>query len=95
MHIAYSIYHKLWPINNFKFSKVGNIKLILHSLDNRKDEKGDLKQRRENVRSSSYARQRIPVHVNVRSSSYARQLIPVHVNDPEFIYRVNFEAGKG
>ena len=100
MHIAHSIYHKLLPIikkKNFKFLKVGNIKLILHSLDNHQDEKRDLKQRRENVaesiavpiKKSGTLKQKMGV------SSYARQLIPYHVNESLFIYRVNFEAGKG
>ena len=66
---------------------MGNIKLILHSLDNHKDEKRDLKQLREIVRES--------LKEKMGSSSYARELIPYHVNDPMFIYRVNFEAGRG
>ena len=76
---------------------MGNIKLILHSLDNHKDEKRDLNQRREIVRESVA----VPIKKSgtlkqkMGVSAYARQLIPAHVNDPMFIYRVNFEAGRG
>ena len=30
-----------------------------------------------------------------RGRSYVRHVIPDNINDPEFIYKVNFEPGKG
>ena len=77
-------------------------------MDNHQDEKRDLKQRPENVRESVAAPIKKSGTLNkIRNlesrslkqkmgvSSYARQLIPDHVNESMFIYRVNFEAGKG
>ena len=66
---------------------MGNIKLLLHSLDNHKDQKRDQNQRKGTLKGS--------LKQKMGSSSYARQLIQDHVNDPMFIYKVNFEAGKG
>ena len=76
---------------------MGNIKLLLHSLDNKTDEKRDQTQRRDAVQTSvGVPTQRSgTLKQKMGVSAYARQLIPAHVNDPMFIYRVNFEAGKG
>ena len=46
-------------------------------------------------RASKRLKQRRISTLEKQGSSYAKRLIPKNVREPNFIYRVNFEAGKG
>ena len=66
--------------------KVGSIQLILDSLDLRTEEQSDFQ---------PHQKQRRVTVLKKHGYSFAKRLVPDNVREPGFIYRVNFEAGKG
>ena len=80
----------------FNFVKVGSIRLILDSLDLMKEENDFQKTVGfttipvKHVRSGSKS-----IRKFFRGSDFVRHLIPNNIKEVEFIYKVNFDAGKG
>lgn len=71
---------------------MGSIRLILDSLDlNREEYDHELHQKRllQARRSSEKAIQKF-----FRGSNFVRHLIPDNIKEVEFIYKVNFDAGR-
>ena len=93
---------------SLNFQKVGNIQLILDSLNNHKTEadegnssSSDLLQFRPssgpkaNPKSLVNERRRSSKFRAIfRSTGFVKNLIPNNINDFEFIYEVNFNAGR-
>ena len=71
-----------------KHFKVGSIQLILDSLDLRTEEQSDFKPHQKQRRVTVTA-------LKKHGYSFAKRLVPNNVREPGFLYRVNFEAGKG
>jgi len=65
--------------------KVGSITLILDSMDLRTEEQGEERDKKKSRVGT----------LKKHGYSFAKRLIPKNINVPDFIYKVNFEAGKG
>ena len=71
--------------SNRETCKVGSITLILDSMDLRTEEQGDEREKKKSRVGT----------LKKHGYSFAKRLIPKNIKQPEFIYKVNFEAGKG
>ena len=78
-----SIYFFVW--------KVGSIEVFLESLELKKRRKF----RRGYFKFSQICPAKKTTPLDKRGRSYVRHLIPDNINDTDFIYKVNFEPGKG
>ena len=76
---------------NFFVCKVGSIQIILDALKLQKPKKF----RRGEFKFSQLCPAKKTTPLDQRGRSYVRHLIPDNINDTEFIYKVNFEPGKG
>ena len=76
-------------------SKVGSIQVILDSLDMKTDENDDQKSGESHPVSVQRSTKSKRSSKKFFSKEFVKHLIPDNVNEVEFIYRVNFEAGKG
>ena len=78
----------------FFILKVGSIQVILDSLDVKKHAWSAIAVIANPVRNDSiYSVTK--EHLQKKGSHYVRQLIPYNIKNVDFIYKVNFQTGKG